>query len=115
MTLKPSSGSSLPAIENGSIAVIFSAQRSDADDAGYLAAAQAMETLAAQQPGYRGIESARGADGFGITVSYWQDEASAKAWRDHPEHRLIRDKGRDIWYTHYRLHVARVERGYVWP
>jgi hypothetical protein len=34
-----------------------------------------MVELAAEQPGYLGIETCRGEDGFGITVSYWQDEA----------------------------------------
>ena len=33
-----------------------------------------------------GIESARGNDGFGITVSYWADEASARAWGRVAEH-----------------------------
>ena len=36
-----------------------------------------MDALAAAQPGYRGVDSARGADGSGITISYWADEASA--------------------------------------
>jgi len=52
-------------------AVIFPNQRTGADDAGYAAAAQRMVELAADQPGFLGIDSARGADGFGITVSYW--------------------------------------------
>jgi heme-degrading monooxygenase HmoA len=98
----------------GQIAVIFMSVRTDADDAGYAAAAQAMEARAALQPGYRGFHSARGDDGLGITVSYWDDDASAKAWRDDPEHRAIRDAGRDRWYARYDLTVARVERDYDW-
>ena len=42
--------------------------------------AEAMEKLAATQPGFLGIESAR--DGLGITVSYWEGlEAIAGAFR----------------------------------
>lgn len=74
----------------------------------------AMSELAARQPGYLGEEHARSADGFGITVSYWCDDASARVWRDHPDHARIRDQGRDKWYQSYSLHVARVERGYDW-
>ncbi|AMO72418.1 antibiotic biosynthesis monooxygenase family protein [Sphingorhabdus sp. M41] len=99
---------------NDSIAVIFCAQRCGSDDQAYQAAATAMGDLAAQQPGYLGEDHARSADGFGITVSYWQDDASAKAWRDHPDHTLIRERGRDKWYSAYSLHVTRVERGYDW-
>lgn len=98
----------------GQIAVIFSSIHTGEDPEGYAAAATAMSALAAVQPGYAGIESARGADGFGITVSYWADEASALAWRNHPEHKRIRNAGRERWYTRYEVTVARVERGYSW-
>lgn len=98
----------------GTVAVIFIAQRTLDDDAGYRAAAEQMDALAATQPGYAGIDSVRGTDGFGITVSYWADDASAKAWRDHPEHKAIRDTGRGRWYARYDLHVAEVTRSYDW-
>ena len=69
-------------------AVIFSSLRSQQkkknqegnhgheDDADYAATAHRMVTLAAQQPGFLGIESARNNDAgssLGITVSYWAD------------------------------------------
>jgi heme-degrading monooxygenase HmoA len=97
------------------IAVIFAAQHSGQDLHGYALAAEAMDTLAAQQPGYLGMDHAGGANGYGITVSYWADDASARAWRDDPEHRAAREAGRDRWYTSYTIHVARIERGYAWP
>jgi len=99
---------------DGQIAVIFASTRTVEDDAGYGAAAARMVELAARQPGYCGVASARGADGFGITVSYWADEAAAIAWRDHPEHAAIRDQGRAKWYSSYTLEVAQIGRGYDW-
>ena len=60
-------------------AVIFSSLRTAEDDAGYDVTAERMAVLAAQMPGYLGIESARGADGLGITVSYWESLAAIKA------------------------------------
>lgn len=71
-----------------------------------------MAELAAQQPGYLGVESARGADGVGITVSYWKDEASIKNWKLQLEHTAVREQGRKQWYEAYELRVARVERAY---
>lgn len=97
-----------------SIAVIFIAQRTADDDAAYGVAAAAMVVLAAQQPGYLGMDSVRDEGGLGITVSYWESDTHAKAWRDHGEHALIRDAGRDRWYSHYSLHVAEVTRSYDW-
>ncbi|WP_321163346.1 MULTISPECIES: antibiotic biosynthesis monooxygenase [Sphingomonas] len=81
---------------------------------GYADAAAAMDALAAEQPGYRGVDSAREADGMGITVSYWADDEAALAWRDHPDHAAIRDRGRALWYDRYTVTVARVERAYAW-
>ena len=96
------------------MAVIFAAWRTRVDEAGYAAAAVAMDALAATQPGCRGIDAARGDDGFGINVSYWADEASAIAWRENSEHAAVREAGRGRWYDAYDLHVAHVSRSYGW-
>ncbi|SEK41695.1 Heme-degrading monooxygenase HmoA [Pseudoxanthomonas sp. GM95] len=93
-------------------AVVFSSRRSAGDDIGYGEAARCMVELAQQQPGFLGVESARGEDGFGITVSYWETEAAIAAWRAHAEHAAVRATGRRDWYTHFELRVAKVERAY---
>ncbi|MCT8001030.1 antibiotic biosynthesis monooxygenase [Sphingomonas sanguinis] len=98
----------------GQIAVIFVSQRTAEDAQGYADAAAAMDGLAAQQPGYRGVDSVRDADGLGITISWWADEASALAWRNHPDHTAIRDRGRARWYSHYEVAVTTVARDYRW-
>ena len=95
-------------------AVIFTSQRTPADDAGYGKTADRMAELAARQPGYLGVESARGEDGVGITVSYWKDEASIRTWKLQLEHTAAREQGRKQWYSAYELRVARVERAYNW-
>jgi heme-degrading monooxygenase HmoA len=91
-------------------AVIFTSVRTDDDTAGYDATAARMEELAAQQPGYLGIEGAR--DQLGITVSYWTTPAAALAWKRVAEHRLAQQLGRERWYRAYRVRVATVEREY---
>ena len=50
-----------------------------------------MEELAAAQPGYLGLETAR--DDLGITVSYWATEADALAWKQVGEHLAARGPG----------------------
>jgi heme-degrading monooxygenase HmoA len=96
-------------------AVIFSSQRNGDDEAGYAAAAERMLELAAQQPGFLGAESVRGADGFGITVSYWESEAAIGAWKYQAEHAATRAHGRKHWYEHFELRVAKVARAYGKP
>ena len=95
-------------------AVIFSSKRYSDND-GYSEMAGRMVELAETQPGYLGVESARGEDGFGITVSYWRDEASIAAWKSNAEHRMAQDRGQKNWYAHYELRVAHVERSYGMP
>ena len=95
-------------------AVIFCSQRPNVDD-GYVEMADQMADLATTMPGYLGRESARGADGFGITVSYWQDEAAIAFWKANMDHKAARDYGRMRWYEHYELRVAKVERAYGKP
>ncbi len=97
----------------GQIAVIFVSQRTGAD-VGYAEAAEAMDRLAAEQPGYRGVDAVRGADGLGITISWWADEAAAIAWREHPAHAAIRARGRDTWYERYAVAVGAITRSYQW-
>jgi heme-degrading monooxygenase HmoA len=94
-------------------AVIFTSQRSVADDAGYGTMAEAMDALARRQPGFLGVESARGADRVGITVSYWQSEAAILAWKRVADHLAAQRIGRERWYADYTLRVARVERSYT--
>ena len=93
------------------VAVIFTSLRTEGD-AGYEETARAMNELAAEQPGYLGIESARDGDGLGITVSYWQDEDAARDWKRVAEHLLAQRRGREIWYREYRVRVAVVSRDY---
>jgi heme-degrading monooxygenase HmoA len=92
-------------------AVIFSSQRPP-DDNGYGEMADRMVELAAMQPGFLGVESARGADGFGITVSYWSTLEAIAAWRSHAEHRVAQETGKSAWYEHYEVRITRVERAY---
>jgi len=88
-------------------AVIFSSRRSPGDS-GYAAMADRMVELAARQPGFLGMDSARGQDGFGITVSYWESRAAIDAWRDQPEHRQAQRLGIEQWYDTFELRVAEV-------
>lgn len=90
-------------------AVIFTSLRTSGDN-GYSEMAEKMEKLVKTQPGFLGYESAR--DGLGITVSYWKDEESIWNWRENEQHLFARKKGNEIWYSEFRVRVAKVEREY---
>lgn len=90
-------------------AVFFIYVHTDDTD-GYAVMSSKMRELAAQQPGFLGIESAR--DQVGITVSYWKDLQSIKAWKAHVKHLQAQEAGRERWYSCYKVRIARVERDY---
>jgi len=93
-------------------AVIFPSVRTNEDETGYSAMAEAMVERAARQPGFLGIESVRDPQGHGITVSYWTDEESIRAWKNDTAHSEARKHGRETWYADFALRVAKVERAY---
>jgi heme-degrading monooxygenase HmoA len=92
-------------VQLGAVAVIFSSTRAAGGDEEYAAAADAMDALAQNQPGFVGIESVRDpGDRRGITVSYWADE-----------HLVAQQRGREEWYSEYSVVVAEVTRTYRHP
>lgn len=95
-------------------AVIFTNQGSS-DMAGYGEMAELMDRLASEQDGYIGRESSRDAEGFAVTVSYWQDEDAIKNWRENVMHASAQQTGKARWYERYSLRVAKVERQYEGP
>ncbi len=91
-------------------AVIFTSLRTQGDN-GYPKMAEAMERLAAMQPGFLGIESAR--DGLGITVSYWSSLDAIARWQADARHLVAQQRGRDTWYQEFKVRICRVERDYA--
>jgi heme-degrading monooxygenase HmoA len=89
-------------------AVIFTSTRTEGDNS-YAETAQRMLTLAAQQPGFLGFESAR--QEIGISVSYWASLEAIAAWKANVAHRQAQGRAKD-WYRTFRVRICRVEREY---
>ncbi|WP_460220226.1 antibiotic biosynthesis monooxygenase family protein [Psychroserpens sp. MEBiC05023] len=90
-------------------AVIFTSTHSE-NTKGYAEMANQMEALAKQQTGFIGIESAR--SDLGITISYWESLDAIKNWKQHTDHLVAQQKGRQDWYTWYKVKICKVEREY---
>jgi heme-degrading monooxygenase HmoA len=90
--------------------VIFTSERTDGDE-GYADTAEEMLRLAAAQPGFLGVESAR--QGVGITVSHWESLEAIQNWKNH-ERRSAGPQllGQSDWYLRYKTRISQVERGY---
>ena len=96
-------------------AAIFTTQRSQSGDDVYEIMTSRMVALAQQQQGFLGLESVRGDDGIGITVSYWTDHEAIQNWGRQAEHLSIQAMGRQEFYHWYRIRIAEVftERSFM--
>lgn len=47
-----------------------------------------------------------------VALSYWPDEESIVAWRQHPEHVEAQRLGRTRWYESYSVQVTKITRDY---
>ena len=92
--------------------VLFTSHRTGEDAEGYERMAEAMAALAPRQPGFLGIESARDAEGVGITLSYWASEQAIHDWKRVAAHTEAQRQGHERWYSDFVTRVARVERAY---
>jgi heme-degrading monooxygenase HmoA len=90
-------------------AVIFTSKLTK-NNKGYTEMAQKMEDLARLQSGFLSIDSAR--EDVGITVSYWKNLEAIKIWKQHSEHLIAQQKGRNQWYSWYNTRICKVEREY---
>lgn len=90
-------------------AVIFTSVRSEGDH-GYSKMAEEMVQLGYSQPGFLGADSARDAEGTGITVSYWDSLESINNWKGNLRHREAQKFGREMWYKSFMTRICKVER-----
>lgn len=89
-------------------AVIFKSKRSEGDF-GYTQAAKAMIEEAKKQEGFLGSDSVRGADGVGITVSYWASLECIDQMRQNASHKAAKRLGKLQWYDEYSIRICKVE------
>lgn len=93
--------------------VIFRAQ-ARALDAEYSAMAAQMRELALTRFGCLDFTAATEGEQE-IALSYWPDEASIRAWKQHADHLAAQKLGRERWYASYSVEIAEVTRRYSHP
>lgn len=91
-------------------AVIFKARIKHFDD-DYTRTATRMRELAKRKYGCVDFVSSA-EDGLEIAISYWNSEADIQAWNLDPEHKVAQQKGREHWYSEYRIEVVQLIRHY---
>jgi len=91
------------------LVVLFRSMLVDAP-VGYAEMAQEMLALAKTMPGFIDVKAFTADDGERLTLVWWQDEGTLRAWRTNARHLVAQKAGRERWYEYYKLEVAEIKR-----
>jgi heme-degrading monooxygenase HmoA len=96
------------------IAVIFEVWPAEGRAPEYFDLAAALKVTLEKMDGFISIERFESltTPGKFLSLSFWRDEASVRAWRNLHGHRTAQAKGRAGVFADYRLRVASVLRDY---
>jgi len=90
---------------------IFRNQLNQEEEA-YIHYANKMANMVQKQKGYLGHFSFRNEDGFGVTLSYWEDEAAILQWKNEAAHQEAQEAGQKKFYAHYSIEIGQILRSY---
>ena len=96
------------------IAVIFEVKINEGKQEEYLQIAAQLREHLVKVDGFISIErfASLSEDGKICSLSFWEDEASIKQWREFGVHRLAQEKGKAGIFADFRIRVAEVVRDY---
>ena len=66
--------------------------------------------IVAALPGFRGIRSYAAEDGERLSLIEFDSHESLAAWREHAEHRVAQELGKQKYYSEYHLQICELVR-----
>lgn len=90
--------------------IVFRSRLTTVDPDGYAAMDAQLSDLVKDAPGFVAVKSYRADDGERLTLVWWKDAETLRAWRELPVHRDAQRAGREKWYEFYQMEVAEVVR-----
>lgn len=96
------------------IAVIFEVQIKEGKQEEYLQIAATLREHLVNIDGFISIErfASLSEEGKLCSLSFWEDDASIRKWREFDMHRLAQEKGKAEVFADFRIRVAEVVRDY---
>ena len=90
--------------------ILFRSKLTDAAGDDYKRMDAEMEAHARAFPGFVDVKGFKADDGERLTVVWWQDEETLRAWATDARHRVAQATGRQKWYEYYKMDVAQIVR-----
>ncbi len=82
----------------------------DIDEAEYGQRAGKLFEIVSAMPGFRSIRDYAAEDGERLSVIEFDSLESLATWRDHPEHRVAQELGKQRYYAEYHLQICELVR-----
>jgi len=92
------------------VIVLFRSRLTPQAGEDYRAMGDEMLAAAREMPGFVDYKRYTSEDGERLSVVWWEDQDTMKAWREHPRHKIAQAAGRDRWYQNYEIEIAEVVR-----
>ena len=89
------------------IVTVFRSRLRDELD-GYEETADDMFATASAMPGFMDFKQFTADDGERVALVQFDSLEHQQQWRNHPDHRVAQQRGREEWYAEYRIQVCRV-------
>jgi len=92
------------------VIVLFRSRLTPQAGEDYHAMGDEMLAAAREMPGFVDYKRYTSEDGERLSVVWWENQDTMKAWREHPRHKIAQAAGRSRWYQNYEIEVAEVVR-----
>jgi heme-degrading monooxygenase HmoA len=76
---------------------------------------QRMYELASSMPGFISYKDFVAEDGENVAIVEFESLETLAAWREHPEHKIAQQQGRDLFFSEYHIQVCTPVRDYRFP
>jgi heme-degrading monooxygenase HmoA len=95
------------------VVIVFRARlKPEVDQEALAQVGQRMYELASSMPGYVSYKDFSAEDGETLAVVEFESLETLAAWREHPEHRAVQERGRREFFTEYHIQVCTPVRDY---
>lgn len=74
-----------------------------------------MYELASSMPGYISYKDFAAEDGENVSIIEFESLETLAAWRDHPEHKIAQQRGRNEFFSEFHVQVCTTVRDSSFP
>src|SRR5689334_15331240 len=98
-------------MEDAMVVIVFRARiQPQADMLALQQLGERMYLLASSMPGYVSYKDFAAEDGENVSIIEFETLEHVAAWRDHVEHRVAQQRGRDEFFSEYHIQVCSLVR-----